>query len=121
MTQQQQHPITPPTELVQQWLEQADTFRFLVKQVHQYVAERAAQWGADQELEACCEVVSHWYGDWVNGINLPIMLRTARRPKPLSLKEQALRAISQLENGAIAVGERADTIRRALKSIPDPS
>jgi len=49
----QQHPITPPQELVQQWLEEADTFRFLVKQVHQYVAERAAQWGSDQELEAC--------------------------------------------------------------------
>ena len=50
---EQNHPITLPPELVEQWLEEADTFRFLVKQVHQYVAERAAQWGSDQELEAC--------------------------------------------------------------------
>jgi hypothetical protein len=123
MTENHSFPITPPPELVQQWVAEIwhEGTPVQVALSDEHIATRAAQWGADQELEACCEVVSHWYGDWVNGINLPIMLRTARRPKPLSLKEQALRAISQLENGAIAVGERADTIRRALKSIPDPS
>ena len=52
----QQHPITPPPELVQQWYDQA-------KQDPcgpiNWVAVKAAQWGADQELQACCE--------WLNG------------------------------------------------------
>jgi hypothetical protein len=45
--------------------------------------------GADQELEACC--------DWIEAtLELPgcaNQLRAARRPKPPSLKEQALAAL----------------------------
>ena len=99
------HPITPPPELAQKWFNQAE---LATNRIH-CIATRAAQWGYDQrgevneaklqqardeELEACCEVVSHWYGDWVNGINLPIMLRAARRPKPPpSLAEQGMEAL----------------------------
>ena len=52
-----------------------------------YVADRAAQWGADQELEACCE--------WVGYPTAVRQLRTARRPKPPSLAEQGLEALSR--------------------------
>ena len=84
------HPITPPPELAQKRFNQAE---LAPTRIH-CIATRAAQWGADQELQACCEVVSHWYGDWVNGINLPIMLRAARRPKPPpSLAEQGMEAL----------------------------
>ena len=47
-----QHPITPPPELVEQWAHlPADwnTVAFLI-----------AQWGSDQELEACCEWIPKW-------------------------------------------------------------
>ena len=49
------NPITPPPELVQQWVDQ------LLPQGSMKAFTVAAQWGADQELEACC--------DALNGIN----------------------------------------------------
>ena len=79
----QQHPITPPPELVVEW---ADTIYQQTEcddQRDLYVANCAAQWGADQELEACCE--------WLDGVgDLTLQLRADRRPKQPSLKEQAL-------------------------------
>ena len=109
------HPITPPPELVEQWRSEPEygtpgrvTLHTISEQRLFQLLTRSAQWGyeqrgeanearlqkaRDQELEACCEVVSHWHGDWVNGINLAIMLRTARRPKPPSLAEQGLEAL----------------------------
>ena len=45
-----QHPITPPPELVEQWMQDHSTKYDL--------ARHAAQWGADTELEACCEWLS---------------------------------------------------------------
>ena len=106
----EQHPITPPPELVQQWHTEAGNQPF-----HVYIATRAARWGADQELEACCE----WIAD--NSLHhaesdLLKDLRTARRPKPPSLKELALSELSSLEDMGTC---NADTIRRALESLPD--
>jgi hypothetical protein len=77
------------------------------------IAICAAQWGADMELEACCE--------WLNGDkpyeqSHPKMLRAARRPKPPSLKEQALEALER--SSTHADGDR-DTIRRALEALDD--
>jgi len=52
-----QHPITPPPELVQQWGDDSTMSgvpyneRFWTYEQH--IATAAAQWGADQELEAC--------------------------------------------------------------------
>ena len=73
------HPITPPHKLVDQWSD------MLASHSEDAVFSVAAQWGADQELDACCE----WMADETptNYINA---LRAARRPKPLSLKEQWL-------------------------------
>ncbi len=110
-----QHPITPPPELVQQWLKE----RTLLKSqplAHTYLATRAAQWGADQELEALLV----WLR--VKGFdNLASDLLSARRPKPPSLKEQALEALTLLCKGpdATAFVTCRDTIRRALEQLPD--
>jgi hypothetical protein len=114
----QEHPITPPPELVQQWLKE----RTLLKSqpfAHTYLATRAAQWGADQELEACCEWLKakHWIEP-----EFPDELRADRRPKPLSLKEQALLALSHLLDGAaysMDTTEPADYIRHALEQLDD--
>ena len=109
------HPITPPPELVEQWREETCPFFHLGGRND--LATQAARWGADQELEACCE----WL---VRNYNYPEAgnpLRTARRPKPPSLKKQALAA---LEDGDIGPGASLTPvevciIRRALEALPN--
>ena len=114
----QQHPITPPPELVQQWIgevwHEGTPVRVAQSDIH--IATRAAQWGADQELEACCD----WMADETptNYINA---LRAARRPKPTSLKDQALKALAEADLGSTEAewSQRFDTIRRALEQLPE--
>ncbi len=106
----QQHPIVPPPELLQLWFEQHYDYD---KGINELLIE-AAQWGADQELEACC----HWLAEetpepYINA------LRADRRPKPPSLKEQALDELHiSFDRGYLKEGA-ADTIRRALEALPD--
>ena len=74
----EQHPITPPPELV-----------------------------------ACCEWIpklTPWDAD---------QLRAARRPKPPSLKEQALRGLGDAYNRDQIDDTTYDTIRRALEALDD--
>ena len=112
LTMTNQHPITPPPELVQQWREESSTGELHFSP--QYLATCAARWGADQELEACCE----WFvRDWTD-IETADKLRAARRPKPPSLKEQAL-ALLQPGEPRLFNSEMQDTIRRALEALPN--
>jgi len=67
-----------------------------------------ARWGADQELEACCE--------WLMYENDRQGLRTARRPKTPSLKEQALDELTSAERLYPADWS---TIRCALEALPN--
>jgi hypothetical protein len=114
---QQQHPITPPPELVQQWINEANGGHDpRWQEYEQDIANRAAQWGADHELEACIGWISAWHGRYPE--LLIELLRAARRPKPPSLKEQALEALAHiLNNSSTQLG--ADTIRRALEQLDD--
>ena len=112
-----QHPITPPPELRQLWAQQAQRMNPrdpIAWQEH--IANQAAQWGANQELEACCE----WFvRDWTD-IETADKLRAARRPEPPSLKEQALEALEALPTPAGQVtADRLATIRRALEALND--
>ena len=110
--------ITPPPELVEQWYNECPEAN---EASLPYVAIQAARWGSDQELDACCE----WL---VRNYNYPEAgnpLRAARRPKPLSLKEQALTELEKVdmlwdtnEFGAETLSA-LDTIRRALESLDD--
>ena len=79
------------------------------------VARQAAQWGADMELEACCQLLTKQGFDFVED------LRAARRPKPPSLKEQALMALEDGDTGpgASLTSNEVDTIRRALEQLDD--
>jgi hypothetical protein len=115
-----EHPITPPLELVNQWdrewreQQNAPVIGWSANLLA-YVAARAAQWGADQELEACCE--------WLRSKDIlePAIgaLRADRRPQPPSLKEQALALVEQHEDGWRPSPKDWDTIRRALEALPD--
>ena len=106
--------ITPPPELVQQWW---DDFNGAFYEFEAITA-KVFQAGADQELGACCEVLnehnpSAYWGE---------LLRSRRRPKPPSLKEQALEqldgiaAVFRMTHGGNLV---CDTIRRALEALPN--
>ena len=109
------HPITPPPELVLQWFLSAKAMP--VDQWVTDVATQAARWGADQELEACCELTRD-----NDGYDAALGLRASRRPKPPSLKEQALLALAHLDKGAqpqMDTTEASDTIRRALEALPE--
>jgi hypothetical protein len=112
----QQHPITPPPELRAQWRQDAPRYRDSGVGREDWLMDRAAQWGADQELEACCE--------WLGGSGYAgtgFTLRAARRPKPPSLKEQALIGLSRIEQTGEFSSDGMkdlDTIRRALEQLP---
>lgn len=76
-------------------------------------ATELAQQIADQELEACCKLLE------LSDPNAREFLCAARRPKPPSLKEQALDALQRAEEGWRPIPDDCDTIRRALESLPD--
>ena len=115
----QRHPITPPPELVQQWFDiwqgsDDDDVAFA-----DFVVVRASQYGADQELEACIQwlVKTGYWGEDGKAIHY---LRAARRPKPPSLKDEALEWLTTVEPILKMQGiDPNNTIRRALESIND--
>ena len=112
----QQHPIKPPPELIEEWIEIAKPEPWKRPPDPNVLCTLAAQWGADQELEACCSLLELSDG------NAREFLQSARRPKPPSLKEQALQALSHLLDGAahsMDTTEAADYIRRALEQLND--
>jgi len=103
-----QHPITPPPSLTDKWnnLPLSTEEIFVI----------AARWGADQELEACCE----WFANEGYG-TAPDRIRNHRRPKPPSDKEMALAELDRLIalipiEGAMAM---AEPIRKVLEALPN--
>ncbi len=109
----QEHPVTPPPELVRKWQlkieycsRRADREAFVAK---------VFQLGSDYELEACCEWMS-MHTTWDAN-----RLHTARRPKPPSLKEQALQALDDaiLRGDCITTSDALPAIRRALEQLDD--
>jgi hypothetical protein len=107
-----QHPITPPPELVQQWYNAIDDSS---TSWNRQLIIRAAQWAADQELEACCEWLEQNQGRW----EIPMALRDARRPKPPSLKKHALSEVAAAVAGGNITPERGAIIRVALEALPE--
>jgi hypothetical protein len=109
----QEHPITPPPELVRQWFDDTDG---ILDEFAQAFATKAARWGADQELMACVNwLYENGWGQALDG------LRDARRPKPPSLKEQALIALETWAEDKYGIhkGLEVGLIRRALEQLDD--
>jgi hypothetical protein len=118
------HPIAPSLELVQQWTDEIYGGPGAVAASDDIcLAKLAAQWGADEELEACCE----WLESEPDPGHVDLLrscataLRAARRPKPPSLKEQALMALEDGDTGpgASLTLTEVSIIRRALEALPD--
>ena len=118
--------IQPPPELVQKWLGEyfGTTVSGEISDVEHVLATRAAQWGADQELEACCDHMrDHQWGfvERPDGtkIHRAVYLQQSRRPKPPSLKEQALAELEILSDYAHGLGCSESAIRRALEALSE--
>ena len=111
-----QHPITPPPELVQQWL--GEFFGCVVSgelsDSERYITTKAARWGADQELEACANYIDNNLSG-----NIAREFRALRRPKPPSLKEQALAALNVIEDKMLGPTTEEKLIRKALEQLND--
>ena len=115
-----QHPITPPSELALQWINEYLNEHPEGVDVEVLVVN-AAQWGADQQLAEDAKWLDH------NVLNEPHLritpvgesLKEAMRPKPPSLKEQALWELVDAYNLGQIDDSTYDTIRKALKALPN--
>jgi hypothetical protein len=111
----EQHPITPPDELVWKW--HLEWFQLKVKHIgiNEYMAAQGAKWGADQQLNEDCK--------WLHSQSLiggAVELRAYMRPEPPSLKELALELVRRIEGAesAWALSE-LNIVRRALEALPN--
>jgi len=119
-TPAKQHPIAPPPELFAEWLAEAkrlhpgESTGFIAGEV----ARLAYRSGADQELDACCEWFQEFYKteSWVKR-DLK-HFRAARRPKPPSLREQALDLLDKAEDPSWDINDFT-IVRRALEQLPE--
>lgn len=110
--------MAPPRELIEQWAsEKCYDERDWLYEIH--IANRAAAWGADQQLLACgkyLEKCAAWEEEDVTE------MYNYLRSKPPSLKEQALSdfdgLMSELD-GAGNYSNCAERIRRALEALDD--
>jgi hypothetical protein len=116
----EKNPITPPPELAAKWVHEiyGNPSVIPLHDLTLQVIEHAAQWGADQELDACCAYLmrcAQWEPEDI------AELRASRRPKPPSLKEQALQALAEADLGLTEAEwpQRFATIRRALEQLDD--
>ena len=80
----------------------------------------AYQAGADQELEACVEAIKQiWSMEHVvTDYDVVRELRAHRRPKPPTLKEQAL-AVLNVAHHDVLEDDQIAILRRALESTND--
>jgi hypothetical protein len=117
----QQHPITPQPELVQQWVDTYFGGRISQSNFHVDLATQAAQWGSDQELDACCEWINSFQNKFVHAHDL----RLVRRHKAPSLKKQALEALASAPGPDYPIvmtmlnADQHALIRRALEQLDD--
>lgn len=109
-----QHPVTILADTITEWRTfYRKTYKGNLSEID-YIAANSAQWGADKELDACCE----WHN--VGGLpSLPKLLRAYRRPflKPPTLKEQALAILDDCSDRLD--GAHENIIRRALEQLND--
>lgn len=103
-----QHPITPPYKLVQQWISEAIE--------PSYVPTQAARWGADQQLAEDAKWLDQHALDAPHLKITPVgeSLKEAMRPKPPSLAKRALHILGT--HGDLSCAEH-DIIRRALEAL----
>ncbi len=110
--------IVPNPELVETWYEEAPVYAREDADYEEFIARRAAEWGANQELEACCALLEQISFSEIDDI--VNYLRENRRPKASSLKQQAIKLLDRIQsNKEWWQLEELSIIRRALDEVPD--
>lgn len=114
----EEHPITPPEELVQEWVSQMITpDEGNLALDFDWFANKAARWGADYELEACCLWVSENESSYAAE-----ELVECRRPKPKTLKKMKERGMKALlECYRYIPDDLYYEIKKVIESLPDES
>ena len=113
----QQHPITPLSELVTSLRNSAPHgIRDAGVNRETWLIHNAYALGADQELQACINFV---YDNELCDPDFYNNLRAARRPKPPTLNSIALQMLGTIERDARYLPEITDTIRKALEALPN--
>lgn len=110
--------LVPPSWLIKQWSDIWHQAKVKHENLEEFIAANAAHWGADAELKACSKWV---YNSEDCHPHAGLHLRTARRPKSINLKEQALTALHAIATGANDTREQLQdltTIREALERLP---
>jgi hypothetical protein len=99
-----QNSITPPPELIEQWAIESPVQYDDEEWAYEFfIAHHAAQWGSDQELEACCKLLE------LSDNNAREFLQSARRPKQRSLKDRLTVALQKEDIGtALRLVEQLD-------------
>jgi hypothetical protein len=106
-----QHPIFLPHELIKDWATNINSLNLKEQLI------MVAQWGADQELEACCSEIG-----FIATKATADSLRSLRRPKPPSLRKQACDALNTYVYGEPNQDDKVrtyNTIRAALEALPN--
>jgi len=110
----QQHSTTPPDSLVWEWMGSIDT-ALTPTHVAQAFAAKVARWSADQQLRACCDYLRQLQPQ---GNVLAERLLAVCRPKPPSLKEQALELLDKAEDPSWDINDFS-IVRKALEQLDD--
>ena len=115
----EQSPVTILNDLIEQLESDIDRYEISTSEA----LARAYAAGADQQLEQDAKWLDHNALNEAHLKTIPVgdLLKEAMRPKPPSLKEQALEALDQADKGLNESEwqQRSDTIRRALESLSD--
>ena len=119
----QQHPITPPLLLVQQWVRASPLLHSDNSWAYElFITQQAARWGSDQQLAKDAEWLDQHAFDAPHLKITPVgeSLKEAMRPKPPSLKEQSIALINKIQsNNEMWQTDDLDVVRRALEALPN--
>lgn len=112
----EQSPVTILGDLIEQLESDIDRYEISTSEA----LARAYAAGADQQLAEDAKWLDHHALNEAHLKTIPVgdLLKEAMRPKPLSLKEQALAVIENSEICDHVSIEQADILRRALESLP---
>lgn len=114
----QKRSIIPDSDLVQEWFEEAPVYAREDADYEEFIARKAALWGADQELESCCNFLKE--SDFAQAERIVFELRQNRRPKLEPLKKQAIKILDKIQsNKEWWQLEELNVVRRALEEVPD--
>jgi hypothetical protein len=106
------HPMLPTNEQIRKW----ENAYFDHNENLDVLLIEAYQAGADAELEACCEYFGEDYF-------VQDRLRTARRPKPPSLADDALKKVQKISKNGYPCNYQDDAdwhiIIRALEHLKE--